>query len=132
MIRRPKPWTFLALVKSKIIRKSEVAVLRILFINAVILATLTPAFAGQSVRYCYNCVLNERSRIAAPVPVYPRQVITTVYPAPSVPVYPAPTVAYAPGYGSVPLPPASRCWLQPDPYTFLGEIFGYDYIYICQ
>lgn len=46
-----------------------------------------------------------------------------VQPAPIEVIEVAPVVTVAP----VPV-----CWYQPDPYTFLGEIFGYDYYYVCR
>lgn len=32
----------------------------------------------------------------------------------------------------VPVEPVPVCWYEPDPYTFLGEVFGYDYYYVCR
>ncbi len=94
-----------------------------------------PAKADQSVRFCYNCTLNNHSRPAVQAQA-PKVTKTVVYPVSDYPVgqaygYGIITNNYYP-YQSVPIPQGSRCWLQPDPYTFLGEIFGYDYIYVCQ
>ena len=38
---------------------------------------------------------------------------------------------YPSAYTQVISAPANRCWYQADPYTFLGDVFGYDYDLIC-
>ncbi len=89
--------------------------------------------AETNIRYCYNCeikktVVKRTNTLVAPVPVVvapvvAAPVIVSPYPYQAVAPSPAP-IAYAAG-------PRGCVWY-PDPYTFLGEIFGYDYIQVCQ
>lgn len=100
---------------------------------AVSLIISAPGRAETNIRYCYNCeikktVVKRSNTVVAPVavvaaPVATAPVVVSPYPYPvAVPIQ-AP-VAYVAG-------PRSCAWY-PDPYTFLGEIFGYDYIQVCQ
>ena len=48
-------------------------------------------------------------------------------------VYPEPIYyGYSASYTQIISAPANRCWYQADPYTFLGDVFGYDYDLICR
>lgn len=100
---------------------------------AAILTAPAPSKAETNIRYCYNCEIKKtvvkrynNPVVGAPVVVTPyvaAPVVASPYPYPvAVPVQ-AP-VAYVTG-------PRGCVWY-PDPYTFLGEIFGYDYIQVCQ
>lgn len=59
------------------------------------------------------------------------------YPAYPVYAYPAPIVTYTvPVVPVVPqavqvIPVAPVCWWQADPYSILPELFGYNYIQVC-
>lgn len=110
--------------------------LRVTLVSLAMGLSLTPALGNQSIRYCYNCTLNNQARVSVPQRYQARARPINVYPAVPIasvaPGYAAPVDPYYTGYGNVYLPQGSRCWMQPDPYTFLGEIFGYDYIYVCQ
>jgi hypothetical protein len=106
---------------------------QLLLLLAALLITSTPGKGETNIRYCYNCeikktVVKRSNTVVAPVavvaaPVVAAPVVVSPYPyAAAVPVQ-AP-VAYVAG-------PRGCVWY-PDPYTFLGEIFGYDYIQVCQ
>jgi len=96
----------------------------ILIILSILLVGISPVYANQNIKYCYNCD-------------YHKTIVKRYYNNPVV-VAPmeAPIIAPSPGIfmeGPIVYPAAPmNCAWYPDPYTFLGEIFGYDYIQVCQ
>lgn len=95
--------------------------------SCILMLSTLSADANQNIRYCYNCDYRKtvvKKYYNNPVVVAP---VTTV---PVMPVEPVGVVVGAPiVYPSAPI---MNCAWYPDPYTFLGEIFGYDYIQVCQ
>lgn len=103
--------------------------MKIIGIVVLMMFICNPGYANQSIKYCYNCRVTSQQKVVRPyVNVSPAPV---VYPGP---VVIRPVSQYYPAYiESAPvIPQGLNCWLQPDPYTFLGEIFGYDYMYVCR
>lgn len=92
-----------------------------------------PVTAEENTVYCYNCKVyntprNEKRVVQPMVPVAP----TPVTPIPYGYYYPY-YQPYYPVIQQVPVvvsPPV--CSWYPDPYTFLGDIFGYDYYPVCR
>ena len=98
----------------------------ILVVVALMLATLN-AEANQYIRYCYNC--SDKKTVIKKY--YNNPVV--VAPTAAVPIIPMAPAGIVVGAQIVyPAIPVMNCAWYPDPYTFLGEIFGYDYIQICQ
>ena len=100
---------------------------KILFVTFSLLLSTIRVDANQNIRYCYNCDYQNtivKKYYNNPVVVAPAANI------PVMPVAPVGVVVSAPIV--YPLTPVMNCAWYPDPYTFLGEIFGYDYIQVCQ
>lgn len=103
--------------------------MKITILTVLMTIICIPALANQSIKYCYNCRVSSQQRVekpyinvnSAPVTYPVASVIRQINPYYPVYIEAMPAIAQGP-----------NCWLQPDPYTFLGDIFGYDYIYMCQ
>lgn len=105
-----------------------------LFLIAAVLFS-TSAFAGNyNIDTCNDCTINVQKRVVKKVvrPVVLPTIPVAVAPAPvvvgAVPAGPGPisSVIPVPVYARPPV-----CGYYPDPYTFLGDIFGYDIVYGC-
>lgn len=89
----------------------------------MVLIGSSSAIANQRIKNCYNC--NYKKTVVQRYYNNP----TIVVPGPVPALLPGPTIVEAPA--AYPVAPVYCAWYL-DPYTFLGEIFGYDYIPICQ
>lgn len=117
-----------------------------LAVIALILSTSASFAATNEIDYCYNCKVYQQKKIvkkyvapAPPRPIIQEQVI--IQQPPPVVVNPPPVVVNPPPVvvqeqviiqQPVPMPPPPVCYWVPDPYTFLGDVFGYDYYQVCQ
>jgi len=71
-----------------------------------------------------DIIIERQPTVIVETPIVLTQPVT-VYPEPIYYGYPA-------SYTQIISAPANRCWYQADPYTFLGDVFGYDYDLICR
>ena len=105
-----------------------------LAVLAFILSTTTSFAATNEIDYCYNCKVYQQKKIVKKYVTPPPVVVSppiVVNPTPPV-VVQEQIIVQQPVPVPVPVPVPPVCYWVPDPYTFLGEVFGYDYYQVCQ